>query len=158
VGVTFTPLRASCAPDRTMTDTKTAARVEPTKGFDDVPGTTLFDAQRSRQGYHVNMFCMSLMKAANREEFKKDEAAYLKKWPMTDEQRDAVLKRDWSRMISLGGNIYFLSKLFSSDGLSFQFVAATMTGMTQEQYAEMMLKGGRPIVGNRSKSEWENRG
>jgi protocatechuate 4,5-dioxygenase alpha chain len=141
-----------------MTETKETARIVPTEGFDDIPGTTLFDAQRSRQGYHVNMFCMSLMKAPNREEFKKDEAAYLKKWPMTDEQRDAILKRDWGRMIELGGNIYFLSKLFSTDGLSFQYVAATMTGLTQEQYAEMMLKGGRPIEGNRSKSEWKKRG
>jgi len=141
-----------------MTPTRNESRVEPTQGFDDVPGTTLFDAQRSRQGYHVNMFCMSLMKAANREEFKKDERAYLMKWPMTEEQREAILARDWGRMIELGGNIYFLSKLFSTDGLSFQFVAATMTGLTQEQYAEMMLQGGRPIDGNRSKSEWRNRG
>src|ERR1700744_2634010 len=137
---------------------KETARLEPTAGFDDIPGTTLFDAQRARQGYHVNMFCMSLMKAENREEFKKDEAAYLMKFPMTPEQRDAILKRDWGRMIHLGGNIYFLSKLFSTDGLSFQYVAATMTGLTQEQYAEMMLKGGRSIEGNRSKSEWKNRG
>jgi protocatechuate 4,5-dioxygenase, alpha chain len=138
-----------------MSTTKGAARTEPTAGFDDIPGTTLFDAQRSRQGYHVNMFCMSLMKAANREEFKKDEAAYLRKWPMTEEQRAAILKRDWGRMIELGGNIYFLSKLFSTDGLSFQHVAATMTGLSQEQYAGMMLQGGRPVAGNRSKSEWK---
>ena len=137
--------------------TKDTTRTEPTTGFDDIPGTTLFDAQRSRQGYHVNMFCMSLMKAANRDEFKKDEAAYLRKWPMTEEQRAAILKRDWGRMIELGGNIYFLSKLFSSDGLSFQHVAATMTGLSQEQYAEMMLRGGRPIEGNRSKSEWSKK-
>jgi protocatechuate 4,5-dioxygenase, alpha chain len=138
--------------------TKDTVRIEPTKGFDDVPGTTLFDAQRARQGYHVNMFCMSLMKAPSREEFKKDEAAYLQKWPMTPEQREAILQRNWGRMIELGGNIYFLSKLFSTDGLSFQHVAATMTGLTQEQYAEMMLKGGRSIEGNRSKSEWKKSG
>jgi protocatechuate 4,5-dioxygenase alpha chain len=138
--------------------TKDTARIEPTTGFDDVPGTTLFDAQRARQGYPVNMFCMSLMKAPNREEFKQDEAAYLQKWNMTAEQRDAILKRNWGRMIELGGNIYFLSKLFSTDGLSFQHVAATMTGLTQEQYAEMMLKGGRSIEGNRSKSEWQKSG
>jgi protocatechuate 4,5-dioxygenase, alpha chain len=138
--------------------TKDTARIEPTTGFDDVPGTTLFDAQRARQGYHVNMFCMSLMKAPNREEFKKDEAAYLQKWPITAEQREAILQRNWGRLIELGGNIYFLSKLFSTDGLSFQHVAATMTGLTQEQYAQMMLKGGRPIEGNRSKSEWKKSG
>jgi protocatechuate 4,5-dioxygenase alpha chain len=121
--------------------------------FDDIPGTTLFDMQRSRQGYHLNMFCMSLMKAANRAEFKANEAAYLQKFPMTPEQREVVLKRDWNGMIALGGNIYFMSKLFSSDGLSFQHVAAVMTGSTQEQYAQMMLQGGRSIDGNRSKSE-----
>jgi protocatechuate 4,5-dioxygenase alpha chain len=99
------------------------------------------------------MFCMSLMKAENRAEFKANEAAYLQKFPMTPAQRDAVLKRDWNRMIELGGNIYFLAKLFSTDGLSFQHVAALMTGSTQEEYAQMMLEGGRSVEGNRSKSE-----
>jgi protocatechuate 4,5-dioxygenase alpha chain len=128
-------------------------RREPMEGFDDIPGTTLFDAQRARQGYHVNMFCMSLMKAQNRAQFKADEDKYLRQWPMTDEQREAILARDWGRMIELGGNIYYLSKLFSTDGKSFQFVAATMTGLTQEEYAQMMLKGGRSVDGVRSKSE-----
>jgi protocatechuate 4,5-dioxygenase alpha chain len=137
---------------------KSVARKEPIKGFDDVPGTTLFDMQRARIGYHLNMFCMTLMKPANRAEFKADEAAYLKKFPMTDEQRDAVLKRDWNRMIWNGGNIYFLSKLFSADGHSFQYVAAIMTGGTQEEYAKMMLQGGRSIEGNRSQAEWKKRG
>jgi protocatechuate 4,5-dioxygenase alpha chain len=126
--------------------------------FDDIPGTTLFDAQRSRQGYHLNMFCMSLMKAENRAAFKSDEAAYVQKFPMTAEQRDAVLKREWNRLIGLGGNIYFLAKLFSTDGKSFQQVAAIMTGSTQEAYAQMMLDGGRSPEGNRSKKDWENRG
>ncbi len=126
--------------------------------FDDIPGTTLFDAQRSRQGYHLNMFCMSLMKAENRAAFNADEAAYLQKFPMTPEQRDAVLNREWNRLIALGGNIYFLAKLFSTDGKSFQQVAAIMTGSTQEAYAQMMLNGGRSPEGNRSKKDWENRG
>jgi protocatechuate 4,5-dioxygenase alpha chain len=126
--------------------------------FDDIPGTTLFDAQRSRQGYHLNMFCMSLMKAENRAAFKADEAAYVQKFPMTAEQRDAVLKREWNRLIGLGGNIYFLAKLFSTDGKSFQQVAAIMTGSTQEAYAQMMLDGGRSPEGNRSKKDWDNRG
>jgi protocatechuate 4,5-dioxygenase alpha chain len=99
------------------------------------------------------MFCMSLMKAENRDAFKADEAAYLQKFPMTTQQRDAVLKRNWNGMIELGGNIYFLAKLFSTDGLSFQQVAALMTSSTQEDYMKMMVSGGRPIEGNRSKSE-----
>jgi len=130
----------------------------PQDPFEDIPGTTLFNAQRARQGYHLNMFCMSLMKADNRDEFRRDEAAYLAKWPMTQEQREAILARNWQRMIDLGGNIYFLSKLFSTDGLSFQYVAASMTGLTQEQYAQMMLNGGRSVEGNRSKSEQQNHG
>ena len=129
-----------------------------TNPFDDVPGTTLFDAQRSRQGYHLNMFCISLMKRENRTLFRQDEAAYLQNCAMTQEQRDAVLKREWNGMIELGGNIYFLAKLFSTDGLSFQDVAAVMTGCTPEQYARMMLNGGRPIEGNRSNSEHKNHG
>jgi protocatechuate 4,5-dioxygenase, alpha chain len=133
-------------------------RREPIEGFDDVPGTTLFDAQRARQGYWVNQFCMSLMKAQNRAEFKADEDKYLRKWKMSDEQREAILTRNWARMIELGGNIYYLSKLFSTDGKSFQYVAATMTGLTQDQYAQMMLHGGRTIENNRSKREWARTG
>ena len=126
--------------------------------YDDIPGTTVFDAERSRRGYHLNMFCMSLMKAENRAAFKANEAEFLKRFPMSAEQCEAVLQRDWNRMIELGGNIYFLAKIFSTDGKSFQFTAAQMTGMSQEQYAQMMLSGGRSPEGNRSKSEWKNRG
>ena len=119
------------------------------KPYADIPGTTVFDAEQSRKGYHLNMFCMSLMKSANRERFKSDERSYLNEWPMTEEQKVAVLDRDFNRMISLGGNIYFLAKLFSTDGKSFQHTAASMTGLTQEQYAQMMLDGGRQPEGNR---------
>jgi protocatechuate 4,5-dioxygenase alpha chain len=122
-------------------------------GFDDIPGTILFDAQRSRQGYHLNMFCMSLMKAENRDAFRADERAYLEPLKLTPEQKDAVLKRDWNRMLELGGNIYYTSKLGATDGLSFQQLAALMTGTTQQDYADMMLAGGRSPDGNRSKSE-----
>jgi protocatechuate 4,5-dioxygenase alpha chain len=123
------------------------------KPYTDVPGTTIFDSDMARQGYHLNQFCMSLMKAENREKFKAGEKAYLDKWSMTEEQKQSVLDRDYNRMISLGGNIYFLAKIFSCDGLSFQYAAATMTGMTQEEYAEMMLNGGRSPEGNRSIKE-----
>jgi protocatechuate 4,5-dioxygenase, alpha chain len=119
------------------------------KPYRDVPGTTVFDAEQARRGYHLNMFCMSLMKADNRTRFKAGERAYLDEWPMSEEQKQAVLARDYNRMISLGANIYFLSKLFSTDGRSFQYTAASMTGLTQEAYAAMMLAGGRSPVGNR---------
>lgn len=125
------------------------------KPYMDIPGTTVFDADRSRQGYWLNQFCMSLMQAANRERFKRDERAYLDEWQMTDEQKQAVLDRDMNRMISLGGNIYFLAKIGATDGLSFQQMAGSMTGMSEEEYRAMMVAGGRPIDGNRHTSEWE---
>lgn len=118
------------------------------KPYTDIPGTTIFDADMARVGFHLNQFCMSLMKPENREKFKADERAYLNQWPMTEEQKQAVRDRDYNRMMSLGGNIYFLAKIFSTDGLSFQFAAATMTGMSQEEYAKMMLEGGRRPEGN----------
>lgn len=121
------------------------------KDYADVPGTTIFDADMSRKGYHLNQFCMSLMKSDNREIFKNDERAYLDQWPMTEEQKQAVLDRDYNRMISLGGNIYFLAKIFSTDGISFQDAASTMTGMSVEEYRAMMLNGGRSVEGNRYK-------
>lgn len=130
------------------------------EAYEDIPGTQVFDARRSRQGYWLNMFCMSLMKDENRKAFKADESKYLDKhFPlMSAEQREAILKRQWNRMLELGGNIYYTSKLGATDGLSFQNLAALMTGSTQDQYAQMMLAGGRPPEGNRSKSEWKNRG
>src|SRR5262247_2210282 len=120
--------------------------------YDDIPGTFVFDAERSRQGYGINMFCMSLMKDGNRKAFKSNEAEYLKKFQLTPEQREAILKRDYNRMLELGGNIYFTAKLGATDGHSFQHIAAVMTGSTQEDYAKMMLAGGRSVEGNRSKS------
>ena len=120
--------------------------------YDDIPGTFVFDAERSRQGYGINMFCMSLMKDANRKAFKANEAEYLKRFPLTAEQRDAILKREYNRMLELGGNIYFTAKLGATDGHSFQHMAAIMTGATQDDYAKMMLAGGRSVEGNRSKS------
>jgi protocatechuate 4,5-dioxygenase, alpha chain len=113
------------------------------KPYTSIPGTTVFDAEQARKGYHLNMFCMSLMKADNRARFKANERAYLDEWPMSEEQKLAVMARDYNRMIAAGGNIYFLAKIFATDGKSFQYAAALMTGMSQEEYAKMMLDGGR---------------
>ena len=121
--------------------------------FEDIPGTTVFTAERSRRGFHLNQFCMSLMKAANRDRFHADERAYLDGWPLSEEQKQAVLDRDFQRMLDLGGNVYFLSKIFASDGLSYVQAVSTMTGMTVEEYQAMMLAGGRSIEGWRSKAE-----
>lgn len=126
-----------------MSDSKRQARE-----YDDIPGTTVFDADMARKGYHVNQFAMSLMKAENRERFLADEALYLDEWPMTPEQRQGVLDRDFNRLIGLGGNIYYLAKIFSTDKQSFLFAAAKMTGVTQDEYQAMMIAGGRSPQGN----------
>ena len=122
------------------------------QAYDDIPGTYVFDAERSRVGYGINMFCMSLMKEDNRKAFKAYEAEYLKKFKLTPDQTEAVLKRDYNRMLELGGNIYFTAKLGAADGHSFQHLAAVMTGNSQDDYAKMMLGGGRSVEGNRSRS------
>jgi protocatechuate 4,5-dioxygenase alpha chain len=123
------------------------------KPYLDVPGTTIFDAEQSRMGYWLNQFCMSLMKAENRARFKADERKYLDEWAMTEDQKQAVLARDLNRCIALGGNIYFLAKIGATDGRSFQQMAGSMTGMTEEEYRDMMVKGGRSVEGNRRLGE-----
>jgi protocatechuate 4,5-dioxygenase alpha chain len=121
--------------------------------MEDIPGTRVFTAARARQGYHLNQFAMSLMKPENRERWKADEAAYLEHWQLTPEQKAAVLARDYNALLDLGGNIYFLSKVFSTDGLSFLQAVSTMTGVSVEDYSAMMNAGGRSPVGQRSKKE-----
>ncbi len=128
------------------------------ESFEDVPGTFFFNGRRSRQGYELNMFCMSLLKEANRERFRADEGAYLDGFALTPEQRAAVLNRQWITMLELGGNIYYTFKLAACDGMTFQQLAALQTGVTEQQYVDMMVGGGRSIDGNRSKEDWSNRG
>ncbi len=124
------------------------------KDYEDIPGTFVFDADRGRVGYHLNQFCITLRLQKNRDEFNANEEAYLDKFPMTPEQREAVLKRDWNGLLELGGNIYYTSKLAANDGINFQNLAGLMTGMGVDAYREMMLNGGRSIDGNRYKKEW----
>jgi protocatechuate 4,5-dioxygenase alpha subunit len=134
-------------------------RQEPSEArdYDDIPGTYVFDGRRSRRGYPLNSFLMSLNDAANREAFRADEGAYLDRFGLDPEQREAVLERQWLRMLDLGGNLYYTYKLAACDGMTFQDLAGEQTGMTPEAYAQMMIDGGRPIEGNRSRSEWEAR-
>ena len=119
------------------------------KPYKDVPGTIIFDAEQSRKGYWLNQFCMSLMKADNRERFKANQRAYLDEWAMTEDQKQAVMDMDLNRAMQLGGNIYFLAKIGSTHGRSFQQMAGSMTGMSEDEYRAMMVAGGRSADGNR---------
>jgi protocatechuate 4,5-dioxygenase alpha chain len=123
------------------------------EAYEDIPGTWVFDAQRARQGYHLNQFLYSLMKAENRKEFLADEQKYLLKFPMTEEQRQAVMQRAWNRLLELGGVSYALAKLAFTDQKSYQFMASQMAGVPESEYVDMMLEGGRSIEGWRSKKE-----
>ena len=125
------------------------------KPYKDIPGTIIFDAEQSRRGYWLNQFCMSLMKPDNRQRFLADEKAYLDEWAMSEDQKQAVMGRDLNRCMALGGNIYFLAKIGATDGKSFQQMAGSMTGMSEEEYREMMVNGGRSPQGNRYLHEWE---
>lgn len=121
--------------------------------YDDIPGTYVFDGARSREGYHLNMFCMSLNSAENRDAFRADPQGYLGRFPMSAEQRETVSSRDWLRMLQLGGNIYYTFKLAAFDGLSMQGIGGKMSGVSEAEFTSMMLAGGRSVEGNRSKSE-----
>ena len=118
--------------------------------LEDIPGTRVYTAARARKGYHINQFAMSLMKDENRARFKADQRAYLDEWDLSDEAKDALLRRDYNALLDLGGNVYFLAKLFSTDGFSFAQAVSTMTDMNFEDYTAMMVAGGRSPVGNRS--------
>lgn len=126
------------------------------KPYKDIPGTTVFDSDMARRGYHLNQFCLTLMKPENREHFLADERACLDKWPMTEEQKQAVIDRDYNRLLELGANVYFFGKLFSTDKVSFQKGAALMAGMSEDDYREMMINGGRSPEGNRYVGEQED--
>ena len=128
-------------------------RLYPLEDLEDIPGTTVFTARRSRQAYHLHKFCMSLMDKDNRNAFKADERAYLERFRMTEAQKQAVLARDFNGLIELGGNIYFLVKLSNTDGWSAQKAVGSMTCMSQEDYARMMAEGGRSVEGMRSKRD-----
>ena len=128
------------------------------KDYDDIPGTYIFDADKGREGYHLNQFCISLRLQKNRDLFNANEESYLDKYPMTAEQRQGVLDRDWNGLLALGGNIYYTSKLAANDGINFQQLAGLMTGMGNDAYRKMMLEGGRSPEGNRYQHEWDERG
>lgn len=127
------------------------------KDYEDIPGTFVFDADRSREGYWLNQFCISLRLEKNRQAMRDDAEGYMASFAMSEEQKQAVRDQDWNRLLELGGNIYYTSKLAAFHGLTFQDLAGKMTGMSRDDYRNMMLNGGRPIEGNRSRSEWKDK-
>ena len=109
----------------------------------EIPGTIVFDGRRSRIGLPLNNLARALNKKAGRESFVADPEAFMTRFGLSDEQRDAVRRRDFGRMIELGGNIYFIYKIGMVDGLRVPDIVAAMAGQTTEEFVEMMRKGGR---------------
>jgi protocatechuate 4,5-dioxygenase alpha chain len=128
------------------------------RDYRQIPGTYVFDGEHCIKGYALNMFCKSLDTESNRAAFRSDSVSYLNRFSLNDDQRRAVLSRDWLAMLQLGGNIYYTFKLAIFDGLTMQHVGAAMSanGMSVEEFRAMMASGGRPIKGNRSVKEWSH--
>lgn len=121
--------------------------------YEDIPGTYVFNTRRCKDGYQLNKFCKSLDEEANREAFRANSSEYLDKFPMSAEQRKSVEERNWLEMLHLGGNIYYTFKLAVFDGLTMQHVGGLMSHMTVDEFRQMMLDGGRPLEGNKSKQQ-----
>ena len=127
------------------------------KKYLDIPGTTVFDTEQAAIGYHLNQFCMSLIKPENRDRFKSDEDTYLDEWAMTAEQKQGVRDRDLNGLIALGGNVYFLAKIGATDGLNYVQIVSSMTENDEATHQQMMIDGGRTPDGNRYAHEWADR-
>ncbi len=128
------------------------------KPYLDIPGTIVFDTDQAAMGYHLNMFAMSLKEEENRVAFLADERKYLDGWDMTEEQKQAVLDRDFNRILALGGNIYFCVKIGAAEGLNYVEIVSSMTENNAEEHRQMMIGGGRSPEGNRHISEWADGG
>ncbi len=128
------------------------------KDYNDIPGTYIFDITMSQKGYGLNKFCETLNREVGRDQFLNNEDEYLKTFGMSEEQQEAVKKRDINKLLELGGNIYYVFKIAAVLGHSMQAVGAMMSdeGMSEKQFQQMMINGGRPIEGNRSKKENNN--
>lgn len=128
------------------------------RSYLDVPGTYVFDIQRSQLGYEVNKFCESLNTEYGRDQFLNNEDAYLRTFDLTEEQISAIKARDLNKILDLGGNIYYVFKIGAVLGLSIQATSGMMAvpQMSEEDFQSMMLSGGRSIEGNRSIKENNN--
>ena len=112
----------------------------------DLPGTYVFDGPTSRRGLRMNQLFMSLRSAANRERFTADEKSYCQEFGLSPEQERAVLDRDWKAMADLGGSVFYYFKLAVMDGRSMQYLGGVFSGMTEEDFRDALVQGGRTDV------------
>ena len=103
-------------------------------GLTPIADTSIFDLRASRRGYRLNRMCGSLCSPANREEFKRDEEAYMAKFGLSNEEKKLLHARDFAGMIDAGMNIYFMLKIGSVTGNSLYRMGAQMRGERYEQF------------------------
>lgn len=130
------------------------------RDYKDIPGTIVFDLQTSIKGYELNKFCDTLNKEEARQKFLENEDAYMNEFPkLSEEMKEGIRKRDLNGLLDMGGNIYYLWKIAATLGLVMQEAGAMMNvpPITTEEFKQMMLDGGRPIEGNRSIKENEEK-
>lgn len=108
-----------------------------------IPGTTIFDGTEAQKGYALNKMCMSFNDAANREEFLRDEDAYCARYGLSEQQRDAIRRRNVLGLIAVGGNAYYLAKFAGIFGLDMQDIGAQQTGTTKEEFRAKLVAAGR---------------
>jgi protocatechuate 4,5-dioxygenase alpha subunit len=99
-----------------------------------IPDTTIFDLRLSRRGYRLNQLCAALCSPEEREAFKRDEAAFMARFQLTEEEKDLIRKRDFQGLIEAGCNIYFLLKIGAATGNGLYKMGAQMRGERYEEF------------------------
>jgi protocatechuate 4,5-dioxygenase alpha chain len=104
-----------------------------------IPGTTLFDGVQAHKGYALNKMCFSFNSAASREEFRRDEEAYMRHYGLNTVQAEAIRRRDVLGLLAAGGNVYYLAKFAGILGLDMQDLGAAQTGMSKEAFKARLV-------------------
>ena len=106
---------------------------------DVIPVTPLFDRPRALRGYKMNKMANGLGLPANREAFLADEAEYIDRFDLSDEEKTAVMQRDWHEMVRLGGNLFFILKITAVDPTPITLVGAAQAGMDHDEFLKSRL-------------------
>jgi len=103
-------------------------------GLTPIADTSIFDLRASRRGYRLNKLCGSLCSPANREDFKRDEDAYMTRFSLSEGEKQLIRSRDFAGMIDAGMNIYFMLKIGAVTGNSLYRMGAQMRGESYEEF------------------------
>ena len=122
---------------------------------DDLPQVPLFDREHQRRGRAMNMMAMSLNRKVNRVLFKRDELAYLERYGLSEEQKRAVVNRDWREMVRLGGNLFCILKITAVDPYPITKIGADQRGMDHDDFLRNILGKRLPAPGSEKAADQE---